>query len=433
MHYLIISFTHKNSNISVREQLAFDTPAKNESFLKMLTENKFIQEAIILSTCNRVEFILCAKDTEKATLYLFERLSILVNIATNELESLADVYINQAAIHHLFCVSSSLDSLVVGEAQITGQLKNSFKFSYDKGYCQQHLARALHFAFRCAAAVRNSTEISKNPVSVASVATLKAKEIVKDLNDEEVVVIGLGEMSRLTIKHLLSYGAKVILLNRDKTKVEEFVAEMNSQKITSLGLGDIAKTINRHRILFSATGAPHAIITQDLVKPTDFERYWFDLAVPRDIELSYPQNIQLFSVDDLQDIVHKNLSLREEQAKMAYGIVGKFTQDFFLWLSSLHIEPIIKSLREQAKNAATQEIERAIKKGFLPKNYERNLYKTLDNAFNRFLHTPTIKLKENADKPQIDTIIESLKFLFDIHSEYLTLDQYRCEYNSTEN
>ena len=439
MSYVILSFTHKNSDLPVREKLAFDNAAKQQAVLESVHANKFIDEAMVLSTCNRVEFLLFVRDSSKALEFLLEYLAEFSGLPLENLRTRADIYTDSSAVHHFFCVCSSLDSLVVGETQIAGQIKNAFKFAYDAGFCNQHLSRLVHYAFRCAGAVRNCTEISKNPVSVASVAILKLKEIMGDLNDVPVVIIGLGEMSRLCIKHLQESGAKIILFNRDFGKAQLFANEL--AKPIELGAWEnLASALNTYAIALSATAAPSAIITKQLLKPCDFERFWFDLAVPRDIDIGDAKGISVVSVDDLQDIVAKNLTLREEQARKAYGIVGRFTQEFFVWLQSLSVEPIIKALREQARDAAIAEINKAIKKGYLPKEYENNIHKSVQNIFNKFLHAPTISLKGIAHDPQADVLVDALRFLFGIQTEHSVadpssrldqIDTYRCEYDST--
>ncbi|NLU33710.1 MAG: glutamyl-tRNA reductase [Wolinella succinogenes] len=429
MHYLIVSYSHKNTDIATRERLAFDNGVKSESFLRELVANKFINEGILLSTCNRVEFILSVKEAHKAGDFLMEKLSEYSKIPKEELSERADVYEDTGAIHHLFCVCSSLDSLVVGETQIAGQLKSAFKFAYDGGFCSQKLSRAMHFAFKCAASVRNCTEISKNPVSVASASVSKAKDILGDLGGDTAIVVGLGEMSQLTIKHLTALGCNVILVNRDKAKAEAFAKEFGGM-VSVEGFPRLGELLNHHKMLFSATGAPHTVISKDMVEPKSFRRYWFDLAVPRDIEAFESETIRIFAVDDLQEIVSKNLSLREEQAKRAYGIIGRFTQEFYKWLQSLSVDPIIKAMREQAKEAALKEITKAISKGYLPKECEKSVEKIIHNSFNTFLHHPTIKLKEISEEPQSDTVVEAVKLLFGIQEDGLMLDRYKCEYDT---
>ncbi|WP_297811706.1 glutamyl-tRNA reductase [uncultured Helicobacter sp.] len=436
MDYYILSYSHKNTDITMRESLSLDikNPATKE-FLQDLVGNKFIDEAVILSTCNRIEFILNVQNSEKAEEFLLDKLSNYSKVPINELQTRADSYENLSAIHHLFSVASSLDSLVVGETQISGQLKSAFKFSYELGCCGLYLSRAIHFAFRCAASVRNSTSISQNSVSVASTAVAKAKEILGDLKDCFALVIGAGEMSSLCAKHLINANCEVLIINREIQNAQkicdEILSSHPSAKIRAESFKDLSLHINGIPLIFSATGAPHTIITCDMIEARDWNRYWFDLAVPRDIECEIMEKfneIQIYAVDDLEDIVRKNLALREEQAKIAYGIVGRSTQEFFSWQQSLNVEPLIKTIRALAKDVALKELSKGITKGYLPKDYEKNIEKTLHNAFNAFLHDLTINLKTIANTPKGDSVVESLRFLFEQETQDKMLESYKCEY-----
>lgn len=428
MHYLIISFTHKNTDIKVREKLSFSNDEAKRDFLEKLQDFKCVNESILLSTCNRVEMIASVNSCEKTIDYMLSELSKVSGIEKSELESRADIYEDNGAIHHLFSVVASLDSLVIGETQIVGQLKDAFKFSTDEGFCSQKLSRAMHHAFRCAASVRSSTEISKNPISVSSVAVSKAKDILGSIEDQVALLVGAGEMSTLAGKHLITAGAKVIVVNRSLEKAQELAGELG-ERATAKPFSDLRELLNTHTLLFSATGAPHSVITEDMVETREFERYWFDIAVPRDIECDM-EDVNVYAVDDLEEIVAKNLSLREEQAKVAFSIVGRSTMEFFKWLQTLSIDPIIKELRDKAKECSLKEIKRSVKKGYIPAEYEETVEKILHCAFNAFLHTPTKKLKELAEKPEADTVVQSIQEIFEMDEDSIKkLNMYKCEYH----
>ncbi len=428
MNYLTISFTHKNTDITIREKLAFNGEEKLKNAYEKLKKIEFINEVIILSTCNRVEIITSVKEPLKAIEPIFKVLSEITNISIEELEGRGDTYEDSGAIHHLFSVISSLDSLVIGETQIVGQVKEAFKFSYENGYSSQKLARAMHYAFRCASTIRNSTSISKNPVSVSSVAVNKAKEILGNLGGYSAVIVGAGEMSRLACEHLIKNGVNLIILNRDLKKAQELADSLDGF-VRVEPFSNLKEYINNFRLLFSATGAPHTVITKDMVEETDFERYWFDIAVPRDIEECNCENINIFSVDDLEQIVAKNRALRDEEARIAYSIVGKFTMDFFKWLETLSVDPLIKEIRAKAKEASLKELKRAISKKYLPAEYEKEVEKILHQAFNTFLHTPTKNLRLFAEEPESDIIVQSMQKIFGLESQKKkTIDTYKCEY-----
>ncbi len=426
MQYLVISFSHKNTDLHTRERLALSEEAKKEAVAHAALRSEWINEIIILSTCNRVELIASVKDPFKATEDLLKALERVSGISLEELEGRADIYEDHGAIHHIFSVASGLDSLVVGETQIAGQLKDAYKEAYEKEWCGQKLGRIMHFAFKCAKEVRSSTDISKNPVSIASAAVAMAQEKLGGLESYTAVVVGAGEMGRLAAKHLIARGCNVILVGRDLEKTAE-VAQQIDPSIRVQSSGDLEHLINSYRLLFSATSSKEPIITRHMVQDKDFDRLWFDMAVPRDIEEIRMEHLSIYAVDDLKEIVEKNMAFREEQARIAYQIVGRYAKEFFKWLQTLEIDPIIKEIRALAKEAAMAELNKAIKKGFIDVKDRKNVEKLLHNAFNRFLHQPTKKLKAIADEPSADTIVEAIKFFFDIEEE-VGLNRYKCEY-----
>lgn len=429
MHYLTISFTHKNTDITIREKLSLADDDKRRNFSDKLKEHDSMNEIIILSTCNRVEMIASVTDCDNSIAYILEELSNISGVAKEDLESRADIYEDNGAIHHLFSVASSLDSVVIGETQIVGQLKDAFKFATDNGHCSQKLSRAMHHTFRCAAQVRASTDISKNPISVSSVAVSKAQEILGSVENKTAVLVGAGEMARLAGKHLVTHDANVIIVNRSLEKAQELANELG-ERATVQPYDKLRELLNKHTLLFSATGAPHTVITNDMVESREFERYWFDIAVPRDIDECDLDDVNIYAVDDLEDVVAQNLSSREEQAKVAFSIVGKSTMEFFKWLQTLSIDPIIKELREKARDCSTKEINRSVKKGYIPAEYEETVEKILHCAFNAFLHTPTKKLKELAEKPEADTLVQSIQEIFEMDEDSIKkLNMYKCEYH----
>ena len=430
MHYLIISFSHKNTDIAVREKLAFGNDLEIDTFLKRLLQNEYINEAILLSTCNRVELIMSVSDVTASNKIVFEHLSDYAKIDIDELEGRADIYEDQGAVHHIFAVSSSLDSLVIGETQITGQLKDAFKLSIAKGYCSQKLARVLHYSFKCAASVRNATIIGKNPVSVASTAVMKARDVIDKSDkktDVKAVVIGTGEMSELTIRHLLKNNFQVIVISRDMKKAH-LLATTFDQDIEVHPYEHLTKLINKKQLLFSATSAPYPIIKADMVEEVDFERYWFHIAVPRDIEEIDSPNLHIYSVDDLQDIVNKNMEARQEQAKSAYSIIGRFTHEFYEWLQTLGVEPIIKHLNLQAQEIIEKKLNIAIKKGFIGIEDRANVEKLAQSIMTEFLHHPTTRLKKLALTAESDVMVGTVQSLFGLKDDTKMLNKYKCEH-----
>ncbi len=284
--------------------------------------------------------------------------------------------------------------MVIGETQIAGQLKDAFRFSHDNGYCGKKLARTMKSAFKCAAKVRNATDISSKPVSMASVAVSKLKSLTS-LSDKKALVIGVGEMSDITARHLVNAGADVYIMNRTKHKAEA-LAELCGTKV--MDYEELPNAINEFEILFTATSSPVAIITDEIIHSCDFDRYWFDLALPRDINYNKGERINLYVIDDLKAIIDENLTHREEAAKAAHGIIGRGIVEFFESLESLDIEPIIKEIYIKVSEAACAECDRAMAKGFIPKEYEKEAKKMCEQALKRFLHDMTTSMRTSNDE-----------------------------------
>ena len=424
MHYLTISFTHKNSTIEIREKLSFSEDDQLKECLSKLNSSNFIHESILISTCNRMEVFISCSSVMGATEHIFKLLSERSGIHIEELVGRADIFNDQGAIHHLFSVTSSLDSLVVGETQIAGQLKDAFRFSYDNGYCGQKLSRAMHYAFRCAAEIRNLTNISSKPVSIASVAVAKLRDILNDLEGQKALVIGVGEMSEITAKHLISNGVHVDIINRTREHAEQLAITCGA-KVKDFG--DLPRLINEYEILFTATSSKEPIITDDIIESQLFQRYWFDMALPRDISFSHGENINLYVIDDLKSIVSENMTLREDEAKRSYAIIGRQTMQFYEWLRTLSVEPLIKDIYEHAQYAAQKETERVLSRGYLPKEYEKEILKMNQQVLKRFLHDITHKIRQISGESNADTMIESLKFLLNDEKTNVP-DKYKCEH-----
>ncbi|EAL3910718.1 glutamyl-tRNA reductase [Campylobacter upsaliensis] len=414
MHYFCISFTHKNTDLSLRERLSLNDEKKKKEFLKLVLSKEDIVESLVISTCNRVEILAFVKDLKEVGKHIITSLALLCEVDKNDLEKRADFFEDSGAIHHLFSVASSLDSLVIGETQITGQIKEAFHFAKNLNFCAEHLEFALHHAFKCAAKVRNQTQISKNPISIASVAVAKAKELL-NLNQIKAVVIGAGEMAQLTCKHLLQAGAKIIILNRDLSKAQKLSEELDCEFDR---LENLENYLNAYSLFFSATNAKNALITNNMLKSVEFKRYFFDIAVPRDIELSENDKIKVFAVDDLEEVVRKNLALRECEASIAYGIIGAMTSEFFKILNDLALTPTIKALRLKAKACANQQLQIALSKGYLKKSDEEEARKLIHQVFKAFLHEPTLNLRHLQGKKS-EVLIQSLNYLFNLgeHNE----------------
>ncbi|MDP1785243.1 MAG: glutamyl-tRNA reductase [Sulfuricurvum sp.] len=409
MHYLIISFSHKNSTLNQREKLAFVNDAAKIAMMEKINHYPYISESMILSTCNRIEIFCSCSHLEESTDYLLTLLSAHSHFELDELKMRGDILDDYGAIHHLFSVTSSLDSMIVGETQIAGQIKDAFKLSLEHEFCGLKISRAVQFAQKCAAEIRNVTEISSKPVSVASVAVTKARDCCGSLDGMRVLVIGSGEMSVITCKHLSAQGADVTIMNRTFSKAEEIARECNA-RVRSFE--EIADAINEYPLLFTSTGSITPIIDEKMIQSCSFDRYWFDMAVPRDIDCeTQPWGIHLYRIDDLKEIVTTNIALREDEARTSFVVISRQSAAFFEWLKSLTIEPLIKTIYESAYACARTEAARVTDKGFIPKEYEAAVEKATEQALKRFLHPFAQRMRDASDPLRADALIDAMSFL----------------------
>lgn len=409
--YLVISFNYKNSDIVTRGKLSV--------LSNFYDEFKKFGEVIILSTCNRVELIFFTEH-EKDIIKKIEELS---KVSTKN----ASIYKGKEAIKHIFAVLSSLDSMVIGETQITGQFKDAFTKAYEMGAVRKNLSRVVHFGFKCAKKIRNETEISTNPVSVASIAVKKAKQIVGDLGGFSAILIGTGDTSRIIAKHLEKEGVNIIILNRTYENGIALQEELKDVNVAVHSIDNLDKFLNSYRLLFSATSADTQIIKNEMVIKKEFHRYWFDLAVPNDICHIEDEKISVFRVDDLRDISNENIQKREKELIKAKALLENCVEEYINFVKSSSIDPVLKNLRDKAETISKEVIDNALKKGFIDEKNEEEVTKIVYTAFKRFLHSPTVTLKKSANDPKIDMLVSTLKKLFELDEEMMDLN--RCEYH----
>ncbi|RXJ85813.1 glutamyl-tRNA reductase [Arcobacter cloacae] len=428
MSYLIISFSHKNIDLKMREKLAFNSFEDKERFIKLILENETTKEAVLLSTCNRVEIITRSSNIKQSSKDIIEKLATYSGLDFDILYKRADIYDNDGAVHHLFSVASALDSLVIGETQIVGQLKDAFRFSQAKGYCATNITRVMHYAFKCAANVRNATSLGTGSVSVASTAVAKAKDIIGNTKGIKALVIGAGEMSELTVKHLISSGFDVTITSRDMKKAQNLASTFEVH-VNVEPYSELSKLLEKTPIMITATSAPYPIITKENAPSSSIDRYWFDIAVPRDIDEDISlSNLEIYSVDDLQDIVNENMSLRAEQAKTAYGIVSRMSMEFFEWLKSLEIEPLVKNLYVKGEEIIDKKVKNAIKKGFISAKDEENIRKLCQTVITEYLHNPSRQLKDISKNMECDVVIGTVQNMFGLSNDSNLSNKYKCDH-----
>jgi len=427
MSYQVVSFNHKNCKQEAREKLAFPSDEEKKIMLKKLTHFEFITECYIVSTCNRVEIVVATKDSFSSYHAILGLLSVQSGLSFSALKGMGGVYDDAKAVLHIFSVVSSLESLVIGESQITGQVKDAYRFSHKNLTAGRKLNRVVSYAVKCAAEVRNVTNISKHPISIASVAVTQAHKIYgANISGMTAIIVGVGEMGLIAAKNLLRLDCDVVLLGRDKLKVEKIAKDLG-ENVRFDNMENFHKYLNRYRLLFSATSSKEAIITASMIENKDLDRVWFDMAIPRDIDASEIDKLQLFRIDDLKSISKENYALKEEQASRAVDIVEKYKNDFYRWLRKLSVEPVIKEMRLQVEDVIEKELNRAIAKKFVPEEYRENMKKMSEQMFNHFLHDATQNLRQCSADIHAGKRIDAVKEIFEIVTDDRNAKKYKTE------
>lgn len=417
MDILIVGLNHDTAEVEVREKLAFNGP-KLEEGLHGLHGLPEVEETVVLSTCNRVEIYAGVKDVERGSRAIKGFIGEFHGIEGRLLDAALYFHTGSAAVKHAFRVASSLDSMVVGEPQILGQLKDAFDFSLKHKTTGVLLNKLMKKAISVAKRVRTETRIAENAVSISFAAVELAKKIFTDLSEKSVMLLGAGEMAELAAKHLLNTGVREILVaNRTFERGCELASEMRGRPVRfEAFLGEMAGT----DIVICSTGAPSYVVTKAQMQQVMKERkqkpvFVIDISVPRNIEpaINGLPNVFLYSVDDLQDVVDTNKIERQKEAEKAGTIVEEEVETFLRWRSSLDAVPTIVALREKAEAIKRQELEKLM--GRMPElgEKERAALEQLAGAIvNKLIHPPTAALKQDAEDR--DVLIAAIKRLFDI-------------------
>lgn len=368
--YLIslIGVNHKTTPVEWRETLSFATSSMYP-ILKLKETYPSLKEGLFLSTCNRVEFLFVIEKKDKeAFMNSFQNfVTKETGISWEKLSSFFYFLENEEAIRHLFEVACGLDSMVLGEPQILGQLKEAYKRALEHKTSGLYLNKLLHRAFFVAKRVRTETGIGGGAISVSYAATKLAKKILGSLKDKKVLLIGAGEMAELACQHLLTYGAKEIFIaNRTLSKAIELAEKFQGM---AYSLDDLPDLLVKSDIVISSTGSPSFIITKDFLSPLIRARkyrplFLIDIAVPRDIEpkVNELENVYLFDIDDLQEVVEENIKNRKKEALRAKTIIEEEVLKMKKWLQELSLHPTIQRLVNWADELRKKELEKTFKK-----------------------------------------------------------------------
>ena len=395
---MILGVNHKTAPVEIRERLSFSNdPGTPYRELKIIPG---CEEFCFLSTCNRVEVIFVSStpgETEKKIR------NFLFNNCMSYEEAGKYVYLHQgeAAIEHLFRVGASLDSMIVGEPQILGQLKQAYRDASEQDAAGMILNRFMHKAFSVAKRIRTETEIGSSAVSISYAAVELAKKIFGNLKNKIAMLVGAGEMAELAAQHLMNQGvAEVIVANRTFERAVNLARCFNGKAIS---LEELIPQLEHVDIMISSTGSPDIILNSSDVKPLMRQRrnrplFLIDIAVPRDLDpkLNDLDNVYLYGIDDLSTIVDINKAERDKEAVRAERIVTEETLKFMLWLGSMEVTPTIVTIREKADAIRRAEIEKTLPNlGRLSDKEIQAIEKMTSAMMNKILHHPIVYLKKD--------------------------------------
>jgi glutamyl-tRNA reductase len=427
---VVVGLSHRTAPVDVREKLAMSADVLPQ-VLARLASRPELNEVMFLSTCNRVEVLACAKPgkgnadvKEPAVRAIREALREHAGLSS-EAELVPYLYEVHGtdAVRHIFRVAASLDSMVLGEPQILGQVKDAYDAAVAAGTLKSYLGRCVHRAFTVAKRVRTETALGAGTVSISSVAVDLAKKIFGDLADHNVLLIGAGEMAEAAAKSLGKGARSIRVCNRSFERAAQLASQFSG---SAAPLDALADELTLADVVVASTGSPTFVVTRDMVKRAMKVRkgrtlFFIDIAVPRNVEPSVHKidNVYVYNVDDLEHQVAEGLKARQAEATAAEKIVHHELTQFEEWSRGLNVQPTVVALRAKTRAVLMAELERSLggRLKHLPDGDRSALTQMMESAVNKLLHAPTTRLKAAATGDGEDAtgdFVLALKHLFDL-------------------
>ena len=419
MHIIVVGLNHTTTPIELRERLHFPTTTLEEPLEKLAhyTEGG---DRVILSTCNRVELYGHVQHLAHGSGRLQQFLSDYHGLAADALTPHLYSYHGEAALRHLFRVVSSLDSLVLGEPQIAAQVKEAFAIARRASATSAVFNQLFERAFAVAKRVRTETRIGEHAVSVSYAAVELAKKIFQDLSAKTVLILGAGEMSELTARHLISHGVQQLLVaNRTPERALELAERLAGQGVA---LADLPGYLPKADIIVSSTGSSELVIRKaDVQNALKLRKnrpmFFIDIAVPRDIDPAVNEldNVYVYDIDDLRHVVEENRKAREREAAVAETIIAREVEDALKWFDEQQVVPAVIRLRRKAETIRNQEIEKLFARlGPLSDSEREAIEAMASSIINKLLHTPIVRLKQESQARGGGRYLQALRDLFSL-------------------
>lgn len=405
MSFLAFGINHKTASVEIREKVAFDLAKLDQALLQLMSQNG-VNEAVILSTCNRTE-IYCAGVSALDKSSLQGWLAVFHGLNPQDLEASGFAFVDDEVVSHVMRVAAGLDSLVLGEPQILGQLKSAYASAVDAGSVGGPLGRLFERSFSVAKRIRTETAIGENPVSVASAAVNMARQLFADFSDNTALLIGAGKTTELVARHLQQAGVKKIrIVNRTLARAQELCNQVDGEAAL---LGDIPDFLFDTDIVISSTASPLPILGKGAVERAMRARkhrpiFMVDIAVPRDIEPQVAEldDVFLYTVDDLKKVIDDNLKSREQAASEAEKLVLEGSQAFLKDLRASGAGDVLKRFRSHAERLQKKELDKAIQSLNNGGDAEAVLRGLARSLTNKIIHEPTVQVRTAASHGRND-------------------------------
>ncbi len=397
---VLLGLNHKTASVELRELLAF---SKDEAaaVLDGLQKCQDINEVMLISTCNRVEVLLTTSNTINAVNSVKTYISEFKKIPISKFEEALYMHDGEDAIRHIFRVASSLDSMMVGEPQILGQIKDAYLAANLKKTSGVILNRLLHKTFFVAKRVRSETGIGDHAVSISYAAIELARKIFGDLEGKKVLLVGAGEMAELAVEHLIrNRTGEIFVANRTFERGVELSKRFKGKAVRIEEIPDCLKVVD---IIISSTGSPNFVIVRDQVKGVMRSRrnrpiFFIDIAVPRDIDpdINRLNNAYVYDIDDLKGVIEENIKDRNKESIKGERIVDETVISFQHWYESLDVVPTIVALRNKINSIARTEVDKTLQSlNGLSDNDSQAIHRMTNSLINKILHDPTLFLKSD--------------------------------------
>ena len=417
MHDIIlIGINHKTAPVELRECIAFSED-ESASALQTLSRKPHIKELLLFSTCNRVEVLVVTDNKREAIDSTKDYIAEVNKIPRQAFEDALYIHEGDEAVRHVFRVASSLDSMVVGEPQILGQVKDAYRLATEAKVSGVILNRLLHRTFFVAKRIRTETGIGGHAVSISYAAVELGRKIFGSLERKNVLLVGAGEMAELAVEHLIrNKVGDIYVANRTFENGVELARRFNGQALRFEEIADCLKIVD---IIISSTGSPDFVITRDQVKGVIRIRrnrpiFFIDIAVPRDIDpqVNRLSNSYVYDIDDLQGVIDENIEDRQKEAIKGERIVDEAVIQFRDWSASLEVVPTIVALRNKLESIAETEIKKTLQSNTIPESGAQAINKMADSLINKILHHPTAFLKKNSMTGDKSNQIDLVRKLF---------------------